>query len=611
MEMGSGAMGKSLSLLMALVLFWSATFAQAAPAVAAAPTARPPASGHASGLYQGYTYEECSQIDAESLRQEINDLTRAVLDQGVAGIDIAAIVDRQWREMNMDAVVDAAVNDAVDRLREEEDYWSRFLSGWSVEKAREFATAVAAEAFGSSQFQDASRALSTAVAVELTDEITAMSARSASTALLCMQTYVGERYSETLFALFEKEISAGVSEVDLTVEGSLDLSALGAHEAALTGMSVIIVTQIVRRIARKLSRDVGERIAGRVAGRVLGRLGSSIIPLAGWIIGAGFIIWDLWEGSNGALPQIERTLESEEVKAAIRAEISDAIAESLREETDDIATEISADLVDEWRNFCDRHPYLCSLPERNDTFKSLLDVTPLDGLDQLSALVDVYMQTVGENALGVALDSGAFERLLNDPPAAFEIFKATGSPEEAQAWVELSGDAIDQVAALKLYELTSPEKMTPDRLARLLAVENPQAIAILVQLEPEEMDSLLDARPVDVAATAAATSPDDLRWLLDYADRSEQYTLPQVLRDLAAGAITLDALQNPPPTATATPPPTPSPVATVAAVPAPAETLAGRDLNPFLVGALALVALLILIGLGVFLARTLQRRREI
>jgi hypothetical protein len=606
---------------MILALLWGATFAQAAPALAQAsamPAGRPPVSPIAGGLYQGYTYEECSQIDAESLRQEINDLTRAVLDEGVAGIDIAAIVDRQWREMNMDAVVDAAINDAVDRLREEEDYWSRFLSGWSVEKAREFAIAVAAEAFGSSQFQDASRALSTAVAAELTDEITAMSARSASTALLCMQTYVGERYSETLFALFEEEISAGVSGVDLTVEGGLDLSALGAHEAALTGMSVIIVTQIVRRIARKLSRDVGERIAGRVAGRVLGRLGSSIIPLAGWIIGAGFIIWDLWEGSNGALPQIERTLESEEVKAAIRAEFSDAIAESLREETDDIATEISADLVDEWRNFCDRHPYLCSLPERNDTFKSLLDVTPLDGLDQLSALVDVYMQTVGENALGAALDSGAFERLLNDPPAAFEIFKATGSPEEAQAWVELSGDAVDQVAALKLYDLTSPEKMTADRLARLLALEDPQAIATLVQLEPEEMDALLDARPVDVAVTAAALSPDDLRWLLGYAERSDGYTLPQMLRDLAAGEVTLEALQNPPPTPTATPSPTftPIPGPTVAsagddaAVAAPSESSADRGMNPFVISVLALLALLILIGLGVFLARAFQRRRE-
>jgi len=56
----------------------------------------------------------------------------------------------------------------------------------------------------------------------------------------------GERYSKTLFALFEQEISAGVSSVDLTVEGDLNLSALGVHDKALTGLSVIIVSQIMR-----------------------------------------------------------------------------------------------------------------------------------------------------------------------------------------------------------------------------------------------------------------------------------------------------------------------------------------------------------------------------
>jgi len=147
-----------------------------------------------------------------------------------------------------------------------------------------------------------------------------------------------------------------------------------------------------------------------------------------------------------------------------------------------------------------------------------------------------------------------------------------------------------------------------------IRAEVSDSIATLVQLEPDEMDALLDARSVDVAAT---TSTDDLRWLLDYAARSEAYTLPQTVRDLAAGVVTLEALQNPTPTPMATPLPTSLSVVTVAASPASVETPAGGAigaptggrLNPFLLGALALLALL-LAALLVFLVRTCQRKRE-
>ena len=110
--------------------------------------------------------------------------------------------------------------------------------------------------------------------------------------------------------------------LDLAAAGQVDVSALDIHGKGLTGLSVIIVSQLVRRISLRMSREVGERVAGRIAGRVLGRLGSSLVPLAGWVIGAGLIVWDLVEGASGALPQIERSLTSPEIKAAIAAELA-------------------------------------------------------------------------------------------------------------------------------------------------------------------------------------------------------------------------------------------------------------------------------------------------
>ena len=43
------------------------------------------------------------------------------------------------------------------------------------------------------------------------------------------------------------------------------------------------------------------------------------------MIGAGLIVWDLVEGAQGALPQIQETLQSDEIKAEVRAEIATAI----------------------------------------------------------------------------------------------------------------------------------------------------------------------------------------------------------------------------------------------------------------------------------------------
>lgn len=599
---GIGKLRRLLTLLLACSLLWSATFAGAAPL-------------YAGVKQQGYTYEECSDIDVNSLRTEIDALAMTVLTEGAAGIDIPAIVDQQWRDLNMDAIVDGVVAEAVARVQRDEAYWDRFLSGWSVEKAREFATVVADDAFGSEEFEVALERLSVAVASELTDELITMSARSASTALLCMQAYVGEQYSETLFALFEEEISAGVAGAELSGDDELDISALGVHNKALTGVSVIIVSQLVRRIGLKLSRELGERVAGRIVGRVLGRLGSSLIPLAGWIIGAGLIAWDIWDGSKGALPQIEQSLTGEDVKAAVRAEISDSISESLNEEMEDIAGAIAAGLVDEWRNFCSRHPYLCSLPEQSETFKLVLDATPLDELDKLSGLVDLYMQTLGENVLAEALDSGAFEKLLEEPAATYEIFTATGSPDEAQAWADLAGDEIGRVVALKLYELTTPAAMTPARVTDLLAMTERDAIITLVQLEPAKMDAVLDARPADVDLVAGQLSTDDLRWLIDRAEQSDNSTLPQLMHDLAGGALTMEALQSSTPAPMPTVRQTRDSAATDDVVSPKTDGAAGdttvqaRNLNPILVSSIILLIVLLLLGLVVVII--MKRNKEL
>ena len=164
-----------------------------------------------------------------------------------------------------------------------------------------------------------------------------------------------------------------------------------------------------------MSREMGERVAGRIAGRVLGRVGSSLIPLAGWVIGGALIVWDLVDGSNGALPQIERSLTSPEIKAAIAAELAAGVEEELQRELELTAATMAADMVDEWRLFCTRHPYLCTLPAENPSFRVILDTTPVQDLTGLSDLVTAYMETLGQRGVGRDRRNRRVERMLLAP----------------------------------------------------------------------------------------------------------------------------------------------------------------------------------------------------
>jgi len=346
----------------------------------------------ASALAQDYTYGECSEVEPGALEAEIEALARVVLTEGQGQLNIDAIVERQWVDVGMDATLDAEVERAVLALMTEEPYWERFWSGWSGDKAEEFATLITDRVFSSTIFMAKLDELAMAIADEVTVELEAIAARSASSSLLCMQQYVGERYSESLLTLFEAEIRTDIDVADLDARsGELGISQLDTHSKAAVGASIIIATQLVRRISVQLGKKIAGRVAGRIVGRVVGKLGSSLIPVAGWLVGGGLIVWDLVEGGKGSLPQIEEALQSEEVKEALRTEIVAAVEAGLDGEVNTMAAQIADELVGEWDGFCERHRYLCSLPEESAEFRAVLDATSVEDLEKISGLVDIFM----------------------------------------------------------------------------------------------------------------------------------------------------------------------------------------------------------------------------
>ncbi len=556
---------------------------------------------------QGYTYEECSRADEAAVQAEMEAIALGLLSTASSGLDVDALVARQWDVLEVGAAFDQAVDDAVAGVQQETDYWTLLASGWSVAQAETLANQVALDAFNAPIFQEKIEALSAALAASLVAEMEAHAARSASSALLCLQSYVGERYSATLYAAFEQHISQDVTPA-LALDGDgapVTVSPVDLHLKALGGVGVIVATQITRKITTTLAQKIAGRLAGKVATRVLGRIGSSVIPYIGWLVGAGLIVWDLVEGSQGALPQIRSALQAEEVKQEVRAEIATAVREGLEEEIQTLAATLAATLVGEWQGFCSEHDDLCALAAENAPFRTFLATTPVDQLERLSRQVTVFVDNLDPAQLDASLADGTFAALLPLPDAALDLLRQTGSPQTALAWAELAGAELDRVVETELYLAADPGEFSPTTFSWLVAIEDNDIIHNLLTLEPAILEALTRLPAADVQAVAATLPSDDLAWLAYHLAGQSQQTAQGILTQLARGSVTVADLQAPP-----TPQPVAPQVGGITVEPTPqTETAPGPAADPVTavspdgpsgVFVAAAMLLLLLIGLGVY-----------
>ncbi len=482
-----------------------------------------------------YTFQECETVEESKLRDELNGITQFVFAAEQNKLDIAGMVDTAWYAQNVDAVVDAQVDAAVDRVRNEEDYWSRFLSGWSAEKAEELTTKVANYAFGSDAFRQEVDALSASIADELAREVGAMTARSASSALLCVQEFIGDTFSETMIAVFQADIEQKVTEAGVGQDAETDFTViLDTRTKSLAGVGVIIASQIAKSLAKK----VAQRVAGKVAGRILGKAATTIIPLAGWIIGGGLIIWDLIEAGEGSLPQIRESLKGQEVKAAIRAQVAEVVETELGVEMPELARSVSNDIYAAWLDFRTKFSRVLDLAEANPRFQTLLDNTTADQVQKLASLVAVSDAKLSPEQIEEEINSGTFERIFYLPDLSFEILRATGDPQIVIAWANLAGESIAGVAETELYKIAAPEDFADRQaLEAVLALGDAGAIRTLMEINQLEREILLGLPAEQLRDAVTTFSPDDLRWLASYitqmAPQESNRLVSQLLREPA------------------------------------------------------------------------------
>ncbi|MBW7883032.1 MAG: hypothetical protein H3C34_10415 [Caldilineaceae bacterium] len=469
-------------------------------------------AGQGNGLLQ-----DCSQVDEQVLQDELNTVAQQVFAEALAELDMDVIVARQWTTLEMDQALNDAVDTGVARVRSETDLWNTFVSSWSPDKARELTLAVANYTFASPTFRAKMDALAVAISTDVGDELARASADSTSAALYCLQSFIGANYAKALVRAFEDRVQDATATAQLAGAEELApnlLAMIGQHQVAIGGVGVIIATQLTRKIVTSIARRISQRIAGGIIGRVLGRVGTTIIPLAGWIVGTGMIAYDLYTSLDGALPQIQESLKSPPVKESIRGEIAAAIRPELETEIPGLARTIANDLYAEWRAVKRSLRQLLDLAAADPDFANLLSgLTTQDELARVATLVDILLAGGGEPALKAAVADGTLRRVLVLPESAVAIVRDTGSLETALAWSEAVGSRLSDVVALELYKQHDPSSIDLRQLDRLLALEDKTAVARIALLPPEEVAELLKLPAPIVRELANLLAPDQLGWL--------------------------------------------------------------------------------------------------
>ena len=331
-----------------------------------------------------YTFPECENVEEEILLGELNRITRSVFEEGQSNLDISEIVDRNWEELDMDSVVDAAVAEAADYVLESEGLWDRIKSGWHSPTAEEFTKMVVTSAFDSARFRDSIDQLSREIVDDLSVEIQIMTAISATSTLLCVQEFIGTSFSQTMAVTLEKNVEKWLDEMTVNPEAETEVTdILIRRTPSLTGVSLILGTQIAGLLARKL----GQQIVARIVTRIVGKVAGSLIPVAGWVIGGALLVWDLIQLPKGSIPQIRQALKKPDVKQKIRAQIVMVVEEELEAALPAFSETVTSDIYDQWKSFLQDFEHVLRLAERNEHFRTIVDGVTADQVDKLSELV--------------------------------------------------------------------------------------------------------------------------------------------------------------------------------------------------------------------------------
>ncbi|MEQ8824713.1 MAG: hypothetical protein RIC14_10100 [Filomicrobium sp.] len=467
--------------------------------------------------------EACKSQDEDSFRRAIASVTVKSLAESLKTINYKSLVDQEWRDGDVDTIIDTRVDIAIKEIREETS-WGNLLKTLAYrEEAQKLATEAAERVYQSEVVTKAIETLASGVGEKIGQNIEFAAKDAAQPALRCLQEYLGPRYGSTVANLVRDDARqdfaapSGDGTANITPGSVLRQAGGGA-----TGLAILIV----RRQLANIARSIGQRIVGSVLAR--------LVSVVAGGVGLVLIAKDIWDFRHGVLPIIETEMKSAETKDKVRQVLADTISTQIQSHVEQIGQSAADRVITVWHEFRAAHLKALELADKNTEFRGFLDTLSANRLGRLDEIVSLILPKEGEAGVLTRLENGTLsEAVTRLPDSAIQIARATRSLEKGLKWHAIAGAKTDDVVEYGIYLETEPNKFTTTSLNKLLALGDQVAVVRLAGLDAQARATLFDLDTLSLKGLARSLNREELGQLAEYLTGLQQTAREQILQTVA------------------------------------------------------------------------------
>lgn len=479
-------------------------------------------------------YEACQAKDDNALRAAIVTIATDAITNGTKSIDYKVLVADQWRQRNLDQIIDTRVDIAVGEITNETSWSDRLQSLADSEKSQQLATMVAERVYRSDAVKAGIEDLASGVAKEVGKTIEFASSDAAGPLLDCLKAYVGPRYGGAVADALAGDASKGVVVDPNKASGSVSAgSVLKESTGGLAGATILIV--------RRQLANLAERVGQRIVGSVLSRLVSVVAGGVGLVL----IAKDLWDFRNGVLPIIATEMKAPATKDKVREELASTLNQQMNEHVKEIAEAAADQVMEVWQTFRRAHALVLRIADENGEFRKFLDGVKPDALPRLDEVVSILVASEGEASILRRLRDGSLNNAVHlMPEKGLEVARDLKSIQAGLDWTALAGDQLGSVVEYELHKRITPKDLTRASLDRILALNDRTAIIRIASVPPEARDMLFTLAPSDLNSLLRSLSEDELKALAGYLSGLKLEPREKILRAVAADPAKMQVLAS-------------------------------------------------------------------
>lgn len=483
---------------------------------------RLPNSPYASTITRS-DYEACQAQDEAAFRSAIETITLKSLRAGLRNVDYRAIVSQEWRDANVDEILDKRVDIAVADIRKETSWGALLKSLAYKEQAQKLATDVAERVYRSEAVKDALEAVAGGVGRQVGERINYASEDAANPAAKCVRAFLGTRYGSTIAEAVTSDTSSGLKTRETSGGAEVTSGAvLRESSGGIAGAAILLI----RRQLANLARSVGQRLVGSILSR--------LVSVVAGGIGIVLIAKDIWDLRYGVLPIIANEMKASTTKEKVREELAIAMEAQISDQIGTIATATADRVVEIWHNFKAAHAKALDLAERDTTFRSFLDGLRANELARLDEVVSLTLASEGEAGLFKRVENGSLrDAVRNLPDNAMRIARENRSIDDALKWTAVAGDKLDRVVTYGIHRQAKPRNFTQTSLNRVLALGDRVAITRMARLDATARESLFELKPDALTELARSLTAEELTTLASYLTGLRQAPREQILSAIA------------------------------------------------------------------------------